>query len=194
MRPSSRSRFPVSIIFLVWTTGSLHALSLGIGGVGSVQIAAGQGFGPKLQLGGTASFEIAFPMAHWLELSTSLDVFGVLPSDVQGGFVYRGFGGGAVSLALRGRGVIASSARWGQIGAGGGLRGSAALPCYQYTTLYFFYPEAGVEGFIDFRPAGMPGWSFQLSVPLRVQFRRDMDYSVSAGAGLSARYSLKGAR
>ena len=155
-------------------------------------MAAGQGFGPKLQLGGLVSLGLTFPLAQWLDLTTSFELFGVLPSDTQGGFLYRGFGGGAVSLMLRGRGVIASSGRLGEIGAGAGIGGSAALPGYQYTTLYFFYPEAGLEGFVDFRPARMPGWRFRFSVPFRAQFRRDMDYSVSAGAGLSAQYSLKG--
>jgi hypothetical protein len=192
MLGSSRPRIPVSIILLIWTTGSLHALSLGLSGVGTVQMAAGQGFGPKLQLGGSVSFDLGFPLASWLALSTSLDVFGVLPSDAQGGFLYRGFGGGAVTVMLRGRGVVASSARLGEIGMGGGLGASAAVPSYQYTTLYFFYPEVGLEGFIDFRPAGVHGWSFQFSIPVRAQLRRDLDYSFSAGAGLSVQYFLKG--
>ena len=155
-------------------------------------MAAGQGFGPKLQLGGSVSFDLSFPLAAWLELSTGLDIFGVLPSDTQGGFVYRGFGGGALSLALRGRGVVASTARLGELGLGGGFSASAAVPGYQYTTLYFFYPEVGLEGFIDLRPAGAPQWSFRLSVPLRAQLRRDLDYSFSTGAGLSVHYYLKG--
>jgi hypothetical protein len=194
MLGSSRSRLSVSIIFLVWTTGSLHALALGLSGTGTVQMAAGQGFGPKLQLGGSVSFDVDFPLAPWLALSTSLDLFGVLPSDTQGGFVYRGFGGGALTLTLRGRGVVASTPRLGEIGMGGGLAASAALPGYQYTSLYFFYPEAGLEGFIDFRPAGWHGWSFRLSIPVRAQFRRDLDYSLSTGAGLSVQYFLKGGK
>jgi hypothetical protein len=178
------------IIFLVWTTGTLQALSLGLGGIGAVQVVAGQGFGPKLQLGGGVSFDLGFPLSSWLEITTSLDVFGVLPSDAQGGFLYRGYGGGALAIMLRGRGVVVSSPRLGEIGMGGGLGGAAALPGYQYTTLYFFYPEVRAEGFIDFRPAGLP-LGFRLSLPARVQLRRDMDYSVAVGVGLFMQYFLK---
>jgi hypothetical protein len=153
-------------------------------------MAMGQGFGPKLQAGGFAAFELGIPLAPWLELAPSLSLFSVLPSDAQGGFLYRGYEGAALIVMLRARGVVASSATIGELGMGGGVGGAAALPSYQYTTLYFFYPEARLEAFLDFRPAGQP-IDLVFSVPARVQFRRDMDYSVSAGAGVSVRYLLK---
>ena len=54
-------------------------------------MSAGQGFGPKLQYGGGASIELVFPILDWLRLDTSLDLFTVAPSDVSGGFLYRGY-------------------------------------------------------------------------------------------------------
>ena len=152
------------------------------------------GFGPKLQPGGSGSIGMSFPLARWLGLDVSLDLLGVMSSDVQGGFAYRGYYGGALGLGLEAYASIAAGKKWGELLLGGELGAAAALSAYGYTTLFFFYPEARLEGFLDWRPAALPGYDFKLSIPVRAQFRRDMSYSVSAGIGMSVRYRLPGAK
>ncbi len=190
MQRVSPPRCLLFIIFVFWTTGSLAAFSLGLTTSGSVQAGAGQGFPPKLQYGLSGSFDARIPLNGWLELAPSFLLLGVFPSDVQGGFSYRGYGGGALSLMLNGYGTIVSTSGAGTLRLGAGAGGTAALPAYQYTTLYFFYLEAALQAILDYRPAALPRFVFSLTVPLKMQFRRDMDYSISTGLALGVAYRL----
>jgi hypothetical protein len=180
-------------ILAFWTTAGAHAFSLGLGGTGTVTMSAGQGFGPKLQIGGGFSVDFVFPILEWLRIDASVEGFTVAPSDVSGGFLYRGYSGGAVAVMVQAESAIVSSPNLGVIRLGGGLGAAAALPSYWYTTLAFFYPELRAQGLLDWEPATLPRFDFQLSVPLRMQLRRDLDYSACLGLGLGISYRLGGA-
>lgn len=180
----------LSLIFLVCTTGVVSALSIGASGLGQARIAAGQGFGPKLQYGGGGSIDIRDPVLEWLDFGSSLDLYDIAPSDVTGGFDYRGFIGGDISLGLEAHMPLASWKGFGQLGAGAGLGVAGVVACYQYTTLYFFYPELTAKIFLDFTPASLPFLDIRLSLPISAQFRADMDYSVSSGVTLGFSYKL----
>jgi len=192
MGGGSLSRRSVLIIFLAWTTGSVSALSVGLAGDTTFQIVSGQGFGPKEQGGVGAELFLLIPLDSWLRLGTSFELAETLPSDTTGGFVYRGYGTGALGMFLEAAGELG---RWAPVGifeAGGQLGVNADWAAYQYTTLYFFYPELMTEGFIGLRFAGLRGLQVRLSVPVRIQFRRDLDYSFLAAVSVGANYSLGG--
>lgn len=186
------SRTALFILFAALTTASLHAFSLGLGGTGTVTLSAGQGFGPKLQYGGGGSVDFVFPILDWLRLDASLEYFTVAPSDISGGFLYRGYWGAALATMVQASEVVFSSPGFGVLRAGGGLGLAGALPAYWYTTLSFFYLEPRAEGFLDWEPAGLPRFDFQVSLPVRLQLRRDLDYSVSTGLRIVALYRLGG--
>jgi hypothetical protein len=162
--------------------------SLGLSGFGESRISAGQGFGPKLQYGGGGSLDMRFPVLPWLDIAAGLDFYGIAPSDISGGFTYRGFGAGDLAVAAQGRAVLGTWPGFGELDAGGGLGLAGVIAGYEYTTLYFFYPEVRIEGFIDYIPAFLPVVDLRLSLPVAAQFRRDMDYSFSAGIGLGLTY------
>ena len=176
------------IFWALWATGGVHAFSIGLGGTGAVTMSAGQGFGPKLQYGGGASIEFMFPIDAPLVLESSIDLYTVSPSDVSGGFVYRGYSGAAVAVMLQAVTPIVSSPGFGTMYLGGGLGVAGALPSYWYTTLAFFYLEPRVEGLLDWQPAGLRNFDFQLVLPVRLQLRRDLNYSASAGLGVNVLY------
>jgi hypothetical protein len=163
---------------------------MGLGGVGTVTVSAGQGFGPKLQYGGGASIDFVFPILEWLRLDASVDGFTVAPSDISGGFLYRGYSGGAMAIVAQVGAVIVSSPSFGQMRVGGGIGIAGALPSYWYTTLAFFYLEPRVQALLEWEPAGLPRFDFQLSVPVAFQLRRDLDYSMSTGIGIGVLYRL----
>jgi len=163
---------------------------MGLGGTGTVTMSAGQGFGPKLQYGGGASIDFVFPIREWLRLDTSIDAFSVMPSDISGGFLYRGYSGAALAIMAQAGAVLVSSRSLGLMRIGGGFGFAAALPSYWYTTLAFFYLEPRLQGLLDWEPAGLPRFDFQLSVPVRLQLRRDMSYSTSTGVGIAVLYRL----
>jgi hypothetical protein len=187
------SRFLVFTIFAFWTTAGAHAFSLGLGGTGTLTMSAGQGFGPKLQYGGGLSIDFVFPILAWLRLDASIEGFTVAPSDISGGFLYRGYSGGAVAVMVQAEAKLAASPGLGVFRWGGGLGAAGALPSYWYTTLAFFYPELRAEALLDWEPAALPRFTFGLSIPVRVQLRRDLDYSACAGLGLGVSYRLGGA-
>jgi hypothetical protein len=184
-------RIVLSIIFLLWTTGGVSAFSLGLSGLGEARISAGQGFGPKLQYGGGGSIDTRFSALPWLDIAVSFSLSGMAPSDISGGFTYRGFGAGDLSVAGQGRAVLGRWKGFGTLSAGGGLGMAGVIAAYQYTAVYFFYPEVRAEAFLDYAPAFLPGFGLRLSLPLAMQLRRDMDYSFSARFSLGVSYTFE---
>ena len=166
----------------------LSAFSMGVTGNGMAQVASGEGFGPKLQFGGGVSFDARIPFAGGIGMGASLEVARLWPSDAKGGFLYRGYGGSSLGISILAQGTLVSVERIGSLVAGGAVGAAACFASYEYTTLYYFYPEVRVEGFLDFIPAPLPFLALSVSIPLRVQFRRDLAWSVSTGMGLSVRY------
>jgi hypothetical protein len=188
----SLSRATVFIIFLAWTTGSVSAISIGLAGDATFQIASGQGFGPKEQGGGGGNLYLLVPIVPWMRFGTSFNLSETLPSDTTGGFVYRGYGTGALGVFLEAAGPIGAWGRVGTFEAGGQLGINADWAAYQYTSLYFFYPELVTGGFIGLRFAGFRALQVRLSLPVKFQFRRDLNYSFLAAISLGANYSFGG--
>jgi hypothetical protein len=184
---------PRLLLFLIcglWATAEASAFSLGLWGAGTGTISAGQGFGPKVQYGGEVSMDFVFPVREWLAIDGSVEAFTVAPSDASGGFLYRGYSGGAMGLLVVFAWPVATSPRLGELRAGFGAGIAGALPSYWYTTLAFFYLEPRLRGILAWTPAGLPSFTFQLLVPVAMQLRRDLDYSVSAGIGLGVQYTF----
>ncbi len=190
MRRSLSSTAVLSIIFLVWTTGTASGFSLGLSGLGEARISAGQGFGPKMQYGGGGAIDMRFPVLSWLDVTAGFELAGIAPSDLSGGFAYRGISPGAIAVGADARSILGSWKGFGELAAGGGLALAGVLAGYQYTSLYFFYPEVRTVGFLDYTPAFLPAWRLRLSLPLAVQLRRDMDYSFSAAIELGVAYTF----
>jgi hypothetical protein len=192
MDGGSRLRAAVSIIFLAWTTGSISAFSIGLSGETTFQIASGQGYGPKEQGGGGGDLYCLVPLVPWMRIGASFGLSETLPSDTTGGFVYRGYSTGALGMFLEAAGPIGALDKVGVLEAGGQIGINADWAVYQYSSLYFFYPEVETGGFIGMRFVGLRALQLRLSLPLRFQFRRDLDYSFSAALSLGANYSLGG--
>ena len=159
----------------------MPALSLGLNGTGAVQVISAEGFGPKLQLGGGGAFQLGIPILDWLDLEVSLGILGLAPSDASGGFTYRGLCGGSLGAGAEAFATIGSREKFGTLRAGGGLGLAAVVARYEYTTLYFFYPEIRASGFVEYHPAFLPALGVRLSIPVSVQLRRDVDYSMDLG-------------
>ncbi len=190
MKWSPLSRLVLFLIWGLWATAGVHAFSLGVGGDGTATISAGQGFPPKLQYGGGFTVDMVFPLSSWTALDWTIGGFTVAPSDLSGGFSYRGYSGGSMGLMVLFLPTVASSDSLGVLRLGGGAGMNAALPSYWYTTLAFFYLEPRLEGVLAWTPAGLRSFTFELFVPLAMQLRRDMSYSFSAGAGLGVLYTF----
>jgi len=176
------------LVLLAACSFPLSALTLGLDGAGTAQILSAEGFGPKMQIGGGGALRLDFPILDWLELEARLEIFGMAPSDASGGFTYRGLCGGSLGFGADASAAIGSWERFGSLRAGGGLGAAAAIAKYQYTTLYFFYPEIQVTGFVEYVPALLPPLGIRLFVPVSAAFRRDLEYAVAGGIGLGVSY------
>jgi hypothetical protein len=178
--------------FIVWTTGAVGAASIGLAATGTVQAAEAPGFGPKLQVGGSAAIVLLVPLFSYLSFTTSLEAFGVLPSDTSGGFLYRGFSGLALGVSLESLFPVARSRRDGTLSLGVTGGASAALPAYAGTTLYFFYPEIRTGVVMSWQLAAPKSITLRVGVPVRFQLRRDLTFSGSTGLAFDVFYYLGG--
>jgi hypothetical protein len=182
------------LVLLAGTSLPLSALGIGLTGTAVAQIASAEGFGPKVQAGGGGCIDVAVPILAWLEIDASLGLLGVSLSDASGGFSYRGFSGGDLCVSVEAFAPIGSWKGFGQLTAGGGLGVAAVVAGYQSTTLYFFYPEIRAEGFLECNPSFLPALGIRLSIPVSVQLRRDVDFSITTGLAMGVRYHFGGAR
>jgi hypothetical protein len=185
--------FVLLSLFVVWTTATVGAVSVGLNATGTVQASQAPGFGAKLQAGGSLGAVLLVPLGSRVSLTTSLDAFGVLPSDASGGFVYKGCAGLALGAGLEVLFPIAASERLGTLSLGVAAGAAGALPTYLHTTLYFFYPEVRSAIVLSWQPAA-PAFMFRVEMPVRFQFRRDMTLSAAAGLTLDVFYYLGGSR
>ena len=185
MRFESFPRTVLFLIFLVWTTGAAAALSISLAGSGNAQLSAVDGYGAKTQFGGEAAVDVLFPATAWLGLGVSAGWLGAMPSDMNGGFGYRAYSGGFLGFVAEASGLLASWKNVGTLRGGGRLGALANVAVYSDAGLAFFFPSLALDGFLRLTPAALPFLDFSVTVPLRVYFRRDFQFSGSAGLGMS---------
>jgi hypothetical protein len=185
MRLRQRARAVLFIIFSVWTTGLASGFTVAVSGGVNCQLSSALGYGPKYQLGGEAAADVLFPVTPWLSIGPSAGVLGANASNLDGGFGYRSYLGGFLGAAAAADAPLATWPYVGALRAGGRLALLANVAMYGSTTLAFFFPSLGLDGTLSFVPAKLPFLRFGLTVPLRVYFRRDFEFSGSAGIGLS---------
>ncbi len=192
MTAKALSRALLFIILLICTTGKLAAFTLGsfslgatVGGAAVISEAAG--FGPKSQLGVSASLTAAFPFFEdAIGPGVSIFTTNVWPSDLGGGFGYRGYSDMGLSAFVLGQWVIASLSGVGDFRLGGTAGMSGSIATYQYSTLVFFVPSVDATVFLAWTPSAAPEWDFTLSLPARLLLRKDLSYSYSLGLLLGA--------
>lgn len=193
MRSRLHPRLLLFIIFIVWTTGATAALTLAVTGSANAQLSAADGYLPKAQLGGEAGLNLLFPVNRWLALGGSAGILGANASDMLGGFGYRSFIGGFLGFVAEASAPLASWTYVGALRGGGRLGALANIAGYSDTTLAFFFPSIALDGFLVWTPAAVPFLDFGLTVPLRIHFRRDMQFSGSVGLGLTVAVTRKAA-
>jgi hypothetical protein len=184
------SRPLLFLIFAIWTTAAVSGITFGISGFGAADIGAAIGYGPKVQLAYGGSVSLSVPLLDWLWMDIALEYAGAAPSDASGGFLYRGYGGFGLGMTVQAAAMVAASPQWGTLAAGGGIGVGGDFPSYAETTLYFFLPELRADALLIWRPSGLPQLAVDLTLPIHVQLRKDMEYSVAVGLGLGLSYTL----
>jgi hypothetical protein len=181
------------LIFCLWTTGGAAALSLGLYGGPSAHLSAAEGYSPKAQAGGEAGVLLTAPVTGWLSLGGSAGAVGASASDMLGGFGYRSYAGGFLGFVAEAGAPLLSRKYSGELRGGGRLGLLANVAVYGNTSLAFFFPSIGLDAFLAWRPAALSYLDFGITLPLRLDLRRDMQFSGSAGLGLSVSVTRKAA-
>jgi hypothetical protein len=193
MPPVKVPRTVLFIIFCLWTTGSAAALSIGLCGGPRAQLSVADGYSSKAQFGGEAGVLITTPVAGWLSLGASAGVAGASASDMLGGFGYRSYVGGFLGFVAEAGTPLSSRKYSGELRGGGRLGLAANVAVYGNTSLAFFFPSLGLDAFLAWRPAAFSYLDIGITVPLRLDLRRDMQFSGSAGLGLTISVARKAA-
>ncbi len=128
------------------------------------------------------------PLFGFLAVGFSLAYRFTAPSDLAGGFLYRGHGGICPVLYLAAKAPLVRTPK--HMGLLGGLAagGSASFDRYSLTELYFFYPSIFLEPFLAFYFPRLGPNTFCLSAPVRLDFRRDLIRSLAIGLAFGWRY------
>lgn len=193
MRELKVPRVLLFIIFGLWTTGGAAALSIGLSGGPRAHLSAADGYSPKAQLGGEAGVLLTAPVTTWLSLGGSAGVVGANASDMLGGFAYRSYVGGFLGFVAEASASLSSRKYAGELRGGGRLGLLANVAVYGNTSLAFFFPSVGLDGILTWRPAALSYLDIGITVPLRLDLRRDMQFSGSAGLGLTVAVTRKAA-
>ncbi len=98
----------------------------------------------KTQLNGKIGGGLSFLLNNYFSISTSGEIHQTNDSNLDGGFLYRGFDGISGKLSIQYKRFSNDSPEWG-ISGGICCYFSQYLPVQQY----FFYPSVFIEPFID---------------------------------------------
>jgi hypothetical protein len=182
------------LIFLFCTTGWLHALGLGISGLGDIVVTSVEGAPTKTQIGVGTSITAAFPFFDIAGPGFSIFLSNVWPSDLSGWVGLKGYYEFGLSAFVLGQAKVLSLSDIGDFRAGGRAGMSASMAGYTYSTLVFYMPSIDLAGFFTWTPAALPNWDFTIAIPMRWILRRDVAFSGSFGLEIVASYVIDESR
>lgn len=169
----------------------IRGLALGAGQGAGATFADGPYDTANAQLWWTAGLSLEIPVLGAFGLGFLLGFRGTGASTPLMGVIYRGHHGLESGVYLYGKGrLVAAKSRGGLLG-GIAAGTSANFEVYQLTELLFFYPSLLLEPWLEMQFPRLGPHTFSLSLPARLDFRKDLDLSASVGLGLRWRWYPK---
>jgi hypothetical protein len=165
----------------------LQGFTLGAGGSGGVALAGGVGFPVKAQPWWASALAVEVPLADMLGLGIFGDFHQVAASGAGGGFLYLGHFGLGAGAYLFGRQQLLQAKRL-ELLLGVAFGGGASFDLYSLTDLLFFYPSLLLEPYLEFHFLRLAAHTFSLTLPMRLDLRKDLDTAASLGLGLRWRW------
>lgn len=153
-------------------------------------------YGPKIQAEESFLYGFSVQFFDYFGIGAALRVFNVHASDLTGGFQYRGYAGWGPQVRLFGRIPLQNS---GNTGGDTGTISTALLGFVYFTPQFarynlidrsFFYLalQAGVA--FEIVPLNVVSWSLRMGIPVYVNFRQDLEYSLAAGFSVTFTHRL----
>jgi hypothetical protein len=169
----------------------IRGLALGAGEGAGVALARSPYWPLNVQPWYTVNLSLDVPVVSFFGLGFSLGFRGTGDSDPATGVLYRGHHGLETGAYLYGRGRLARAGDRLDL-LGGIIAGSSAnFEVYSLTELLFFYPSVLVEPYLELHFPRLGAHTVSLSLPARLDFRRDLELSASVGLGLRWRWYPK---
>lgn len=175
---------------MFFTTGAMHAVDFGLSSGGDLVSSAYSGLPGKTQAGIHVTASVGFPFIDRMGMGASLFWDNTWPTDLSGGFGYRGYWEGGLSAYFFLQAAVIDLGGAGPLKVGGRAGMTASLATYQYSTLTFFVPRIDLAPFVTFSPRALPGWGFICAAPAHLILRRDMTYAWSIGLEIGAFYAV----
>ena len=166
-----------------WT--EIQGFAFGEKIAGSLSLTRDLRFPLKGQLGGKVGLFLEFPIAMPASFGLSFHLHGILPSSLSNGFLYRGFSGQDLRVFFSLKTLLFNNPERLELLLGTACGALLSFDRYSFTELYFFYPGAFLEPFLELYLLQL-GWATLLiSLPIDLYFRKDLILSASAGIGLT---------
>ena len=162
----------------------IRGLALGAGEGAGVALARSPYWPLNVQPWYTVNLSLDVPVVSLFGLGFILGFRGAGASDPVTGVLYGGHHGLEAGAYLYGRGRLARAGDRLDLLGGILAGGSANFEVYSLTELLFFYPSLLVEPYLELHFPRLGAHTFSLSLPARLDFRRDLELSASAGLGL----------
>ena len=147
-------------------------------------------FSAKTQWGVQAQTGIISGLNSTLSVSAAVEFAHMYPSNLDGGFLYRGFSSISPSfhlLAHLGQALFKKS-DFRRMTMAGGIEGSFAQ--YTLTNDYFFFLSAAMTASILLATSETERWVLMLSLPAKIHFKNGFTFSASFGLSCSFLFNI----
>ncbi len=183
------------VILLPAAAGGHPLLRPFVSAAGTVTRSAVEPFPGKDQFGSEAGAGIELSLNDRIALFAGIGYHQQLPSDLSGGYGYRGISGphgdaGFSVLFPFGDAGSRRSRTGASIDATAAFFARGSVSRYEGTDLAFFHSGAGIApGFLLRAPPG-GAWNLEMSVPIFIDFRSDLNRSLSLMLRFTVRFLL----
>lgn len=147
-------------------------------------------YSAKTQWGVQAQTGIISGLSSNLSVSAAVEFAHAYPSNLDGGFLYRGFSSLSPSIHLHAHigQSLSNKPEHRRMIMAGGIEGSFAQ--YTLTNDYFFFLSAAMTASILLATSETERWVLMLSLPAKIHFRNGFSFSASFGLSLSFLFNI----
>ncbi len=188
-----RLYIPCLVLFVIYPFSPLFSQAVVQGKTGaafSFAVVKEDTFPAKLQPAGGFGYTLRILFLPYIGLSSGIGVQVTGKSNALSGFTYKGYSGFFMSLGLLGKFPLASSPDYSKVWIGGSAAVRGSYVQYELTDLYFFYLSLVVEPFAEIDMIERSTWKLALGLPFSVDFRRDVDLSLTMGFGIHVIHTM----
>lgn len=171
----------VVLLFLLVGAPASDAFVFGLRTQAEGSVAKAPLWPAKIQPGARINLVTEWDLGYRWRFVSALGYHYIGRSNLAGGVLYRAYSGVDLRSGFAAVGGDDSSRLSFGLAAGGYAR----IDFYEYTRLFFFYPGIYVEPFLEGRPDRPWRSHWQLSFPMELAIRRDLELCLSVGVGLT---------